>query len=298
VDDLKGSTLFGGGLIAPRSRRAVVGIARALAAQGAAPPQEIVLLRGGRHVVVESNQRIVRAAGESIEVEVILRDLTERRRAEEAARLRAFAAHLESLREDERGRLARSLHDDFAQSLAALGLQIGWLTRALPNELAEPNAKVREMGSLLSSMMQTVRQMTRELRPPVLDDFGLATAVHWEAHAFRERTGIDCVMHIERDEAQDTDARVLAVFRTVQEALANVAARGATSVRVELDAGDSMIAVRIEDDGPALPSAALPWDIVCMRERAHLLGGSFEIESPAAGGMSLHLRVPREVSPA
>jgi signal transduction histidine kinase len=197
---------------------------------------------------------------------VILRDLNERRRAEEAARLRAFAAHLDSLREDERGRLARSLHDDFAQSLAALGLQIGWLARALPNDLAEPNAKVREMASLLSSMMETVRKMTHELRPSVLDDFGLVTALHREADEFRARTGIDCVTHIARDEARDTDARTVAVFRAVQEALASVAARGATSVRVEVDASHSMIAVRIEDDG--------------------------------AGGMSLHLRVPREVHPA
>lgn len=295
--DLAGRHFLFTGVIARSSRRTVVGIAKELAAHGTAPPAELELVCGcAGQVAVESNQRIVRGDGKSLEVEVILRDLTERRRAEEANRLRGLAAHLDSAQEHRRQQLARRLHDDLGQPLVALGLGLGWLSWALPSQLEEAKTRVSEMETLVTSMIAMVRKTMSELRPPVLDDFGLAAAVHWEAHDFREHTGIECVTHIDTDGARYTGDRAVAVFRTLQEALDNGAARGARHVHVHLDTTASMIAVSIEDDGQAVPTSSLPWDLVGMRERAHLLGGNFEVESPTAGGVKIRLRVPREPS--
>ncbi len=292
-DDLIGRPFLRAGVIDRSSRRAVVGIVKALAANGAAPPVELLLVRGdGERIAVESNQRILRGTGASVEAEIILRDLTERRRAQEAGRLRQLAAHLDSSQEQRRQQLARRLHDDLAQPLTALGLNLGWLTWTLPNELTEMKTRAREMETLVSSMIAMVRKTMGELRPAALDDFGLAVAVVREAHGFRERTGIECVADVGTDQAHCTDDRAVAVFRSLQEAFANSAARGARHVRVDLEATEGMIAVRIADDGQAVSLSSLPWDFLGMRERTHLLGGNFDVECPPAGGVTINLRVP------
>jgi signal transduction histidine kinase len=90
----------------------------------------------------------------------------------------------------------------------------------------------------------------------------------------------------------------VAVFRTLQEALADAAARSARHVRVDLDATDGTIVVRVEDNGRAVSMSSLPWDLVGMRERAHQLGGDFEVESPAEGGVKIRLRMPSQCASA
>lgn len=301
VEEVRGRRLFRDEVIARGWRSTAVQIAKDLARQGAAAPRELVLVRAsGDHIVVESNQRIHRGPDAGVEVEVILRDVTERRRGEEAVRLRAFAAHLQSMREDERARFAHRLHDDFAQPMSALGLHVGALLRALPPQLVEARDKAEQMQRLVARMLGAVRGVMSDLRPAVLDDFGLAVAADWEVKAFEQRTGVACATRIAVDEDRPTVGEpAVAVFRILQDALAVSQERGARHVRVDLVIRDDLIFLGVHDDGSPVSTAALPWDVVWMRERAHLYGGTVEIESPVGGGgVRLGVRVPLSPSSA
>jgi PAS domain S-box-containing protein len=290
--DLHGMHFLAGGVLARSSRRAAVRIARAVAGHAMLGPHALELLRrNGTSVHVEAYHRIVRGRNGAVVVEIVLRDVTERRRAEEAVRWRAFAAHLDALRERERSRFARRLHDEFAQPLAALGLYLGGLSRTLPSDLVEPAARLGEMRSVLTSVLTSVRSMIDDLRPAVLDDFGLAAAVRWEARDFQRRTGIECVADVETDDQDGVDDRAVAVFRTLQAALDSVVTRGARRVHVQCQIAGGAIAVQIEDDGAPLAASSLSWEFACMRERLRALGGRCDVVSPARGCVRVCLRV-------
>ncbi len=215
-------------------------------------------------------------------------------RGEETARLRAFATHLDTAREDDRGQLARRLHDDFGQSITALGLQLSSLRRVLPSNLEVPNATVREMEALVTSMMTTVRSMMSDLQPAVLKDFGLAAAIGQEVRAFQARTGVHCQASVSSEAASDRGERAVALFRALQAALDNAAARGARRVTVALAAEAGTTAVHVEDDGAAVSESALPWELFCVRERTHLLGGTFQIERSDNSTTRIRLGIPTD----
>jgi PAS domain S-box-containing protein len=290
--DLYGMHFLAGGLLARSSRRAAVRIARALAGTTTVGPQTLELIRrNGTSVHVEPYHRVVRGAGGSVVVEVVLRDVTERRRAEEAVRWRAYAAHLDALRERERSLFARRLHDEFAQPLAALGLHLGALSRTLPSDLVEPAARLGEMTAVITSVLTSMRIMIDDLRPAVLDDFGLAAALRWEARDFQRRTGIECIADVETDDQDGLDDRAVVVFRTLQAALDDVVVRGASRVRVQCRIAGGAIAVEIEDNGAPLAASSLSWEFACMRERLRALGGRCDVVSPARGCVRVCLRV-------
>ena len=237
------------------------------------------------------------AAGlESNEVERN-RAAEELRRSNE--RLRALTSRLETLREEESIRIAREIHDDLGQSLTGLKMDLGALARALP--AGAPDAareRIRGMGELVDATVETVRKISGELRPHLLDPLGLVAALEFALDRFGERTGVKTRLDAAAgDEGLDA-RRATALFRIFQEALTNVARHaGATRVTVTLDAEGDDLVLRVSDDGRgAAPSdleAPAALGVLGMQERARAAGGSVVVEGESGRGTRVTARVPR-----
>lgn len=291
--------------VVERDSRAVVRrVVRELAARGAARPAELEILRSdGERVLVEANHRLRPMVASGVEVEVILRDITERRRAEEAAQLRILNARMEIAREGGRQRLARRLHDELAQPLAALRLEMNWLGRELEGARGDAVAPARAMSELVESVIGAAQEMIADLRPSVLDDFGLAEAVRWQARSFQQKVRIECVADIEPEETRCAQECAVAAFRTLQEMLDAVAQQpGADGVQIVLRSDEGTVTMRVQlrvrELRAELAGALAPdsWQVARMRERARLLGGGLEVaadESSIALELRLHADVPQ-----
>lgn len=214
------------------------------------------------------------------------------RRGSSVGRLRRLAAHLDSSRETGRQRLARRLHDEVAQPLAALGLNLSGLSRRLQANEPASQSDLRELNRAVATLVTTVRQMIVELRPSVLDDFGLAVAIRREIEDYRERTGIACAVSVEGTEIERSDDHAVAVFRTLQEALANCANRHAREVCIDVLATDKETSVSVDDDGSSVPPFVEACDLLGMRERIEMLGGRFELDSRRTAGVRMRWVLP------
>ena len=217
------------------------------------------------------------------------------RRAQE--RLHAFAAHIESVREDERTRLAREFHDELGQALTGLKMDLSWLEKRLPKELEAAAVRLKSMFGLVDATIQTVRRISSALRPQVLDDVGLIGTLKWQAREFQVRTGIRCKVDLPLEELALDQARSTAAFRIFQEALANVARHaGATRVDISLRVNTDHFILKIADNGRGMSQADLrdpkSLGLLGIRERAFLLGGNVEIEGKGGKGTTVTLSIP------
>ncbi|MDR1994633.1 PAS domain-containing protein [Azonexus sp.] len=237
----------------------------------------------------------------------IFSDITERKRNEEEllkhqqrlqaseARLRELATFLQTLREEERTRIARELHDELGQALTALRLDLGWL-RGKCDSLGSPAAgRVAAAFSVVEQSIVSLRRISEDLRPAMLDSLGLAAAVEHHVTQFEQRTGIRCRLAMNREEF-DLDGKVAtAVFRIVQEALTNVARHAkASEVSITLDETDGAIELVVTDNGSGIVAAEnkKTFGLLGMRERITILGGSFDISSRPGQGTRISCRLP------
>ena len=226
---------------------------------------------------------------------VILRDVTERVRARED--LAAFAAESAGVREQEKSRIARELHDELAQSLTALKMDTIWLRdQVAADEGAQ--AKVAQMLALLDGAVASVRRIAADLRPLVLDDLGLVPAIEWAVQNFTQRTGVPCALDI--DESLELDEPfATGVFRIVQESLANVGKHAkAARVRVSVQRQGEFLALSVQDDGVGFrttdPRKPQSLGLVGLRERAQLMRGEIRIESQVGAGTRVEAFIPLE----
>ncbi|MBI0329746.1 PAS domain-containing sensor histidine kinase [Burkholderia plantarii] len=241
---------------------------------------------------------------------VMMRDVTERVQAENALKasreeLRELSANLQRVREEEKTRIARELHDDLGQQLTALKMDLSAVEhRLLRDGTGDAHASVveplREMRRLIDATVASVRRIAADLRPVMLDDLGLVPAIEWLANDFTNRYGIDVERRIEPGDVRFPNATATALFRIVQEALTNVA-RHAEASRVELTLGieDRQCLLRIVDDGVGADHAdgrRAPDDksfgLLGIRERAHMLGGTVRIETARDRGYALTITIP------
>jgi signal transduction histidine kinase len=228
---------------------------------------------------------------------------TQHRRAEEQLRqshqqLRALSVYLQSVREEERTRIAREVHDELGQALTGCKLDLSWIASKLPRELKPLIEKTRALSSHIDSTIQTVRRISAELRPGVLDHLGLVAALEWQANEFQHRTGIKCDVRTSvREALLDQDLRTT-LFRIFQETLTNVIRHaGATQVTVDLSHNDSRIMLEVKDNGRGISrtevSNGKSMGLLGMRERAALLGGIFRIGRLASGpGTRVRVLIP------
>jgi PAS domain S-box-containing protein len=235
---------------------------------------------------------------------VILRDVTERVQAEEALRrsqeeLRELASGMNSVREQEKSRIARELHDELGQALTALKLDVAWLSERLPAGQGAVAEKLGAMQTMIDGTVAATRRISADLRPLILDDLGLVPAAEWLVQEFTQRTGIPCELSVASPDLELKDPHATAVFRILQESLTNVA-RHARAHRVEVALGrtDGTVTLNVRDNGrgfnlddPRRPNA---FGLMGLRERVSLLGGDVRIDSQPGLGTVLHVQIPLE----
>jgi len=233
---------------------------------------------------------------------VILRDVSERVRAEEALRqskeeLRELGSAANAAREQEKTRIARELHDELAQSLTALQMDVAWCKEKIPEGQSATVARLAKMEGVLDQTVAATRRIAADLRPLMLDDLGLVPAVEWLTETFSERTRIPCELVVDDAELDLPGAQATAVFRIVQESLANVGKHArASRVKVTIERKGSDLALSIRDDGagfsPGAPRKPNSFGLLGLRERASLLGGDVTITSAPGRGTHVEVRLP------
>jgi signal transduction histidine kinase len=243
----------------------------------------------------------------------VVQDITERKRAEEKTKqaeqtlrsfqeqLRDLATHLQERQEEERRCIAREIHDELAQTLTALKIDTSWLMRRLDKAPRAVQERLKEMGALLETLVNSVRRIGTELRPDVLDDLGLTAAIEWQLQDVHKRTGIDYELSLPSEDIPLDQGRATAMFRIFQEALTNVLRHAEASkavVRV-MQQADALL-LEVADDGKGITPEQLTdrtsLGLLSMRERALLWGGELTIQGKAGEGTRVTVRLPYAAS--
>ena len=229
-------------------------------------------------------------------------EIAGRERVEEELRksleqLRALAARLQQVREEERKRVAREMHDELGQACTAIKMDLASIGRKTTKRQTQLRAKLDLAMQLVDAMISTVRRIASELRPRTLDDLGLATALEWQAQEFQRRTGTRCSVDLPAEPLALDAERSIAIFRIFQESLTNVARHAyATEVQVRLEMHGDELIFRVSDNGRGFDatqaSARQSLGLVGMQERALLLGGQIEIRGAPGSGTTVSLRIP------
>jgi two-component system, NarL family, sensor histidine kinase UhpB len=241
----------------------------------------------------------------------ISRDITDLKRSEMELRnsrsqLRKLSAYLQSIREAERTRISRELHDELGQLLSGLRLGLNYLEAQAGQAVAGQADHVHMLKDLVDATMDAVHRIASDLRPAVLDELGLHAALEWLTESFAQRNGLPCELRMQMSEADvgalDTE-RSTAIFRIVQEALTN-AGRHARAMRVAVEVvsrGDACL-LTITDDGCGMDTSRAATGgslgLLGMRERALMLGGQLSVESRPGHGTRVAARIPLHAAAA
>lgn len=216
--------------------------------------------------------------------------------ADSRARLRELSAHLESVREEEKARIAREVHDELGQVLTVLKLETAMCELVCAGQVPELDQRLQTIKRLIAQLFQLVRDVATALRPPILDA-GIASAIEWQVRRFEARTGIPCLVEVPEHVPQLADGKAIGLFRILQEALTNVMRHaGAHSVEVRLSLEHGELCLCVSDDGkgfvaeqPRQPGQS--FGLVGMQERVLMLGGRLSIDSRPGEGTTLCARV-------
>jgi signal transduction histidine kinase len=268
------------------------------------PPLEHRILRkdGAVRWVCDTTILLKDASGQLLSYDGVIKDITERKQADEEImksqeQLRALAARLQSIREEERTSIAREIHDELGQALTGLKMDLSWLENKLPKKENSLIKKTQSMLNLIDSTIQTVRRVSTELRPGILDDLGLIAALEWQAQEFQDRTGIKCEFNSSLEEVELDRDRSTGVFRIFQETLTNVARHSnATQVNIRAEESIRNLILRVKDNGRGITKGEISdkksLGLLGMRERAHIFGGEVEITGGAGKGTSVTVKIP------
>jgi PAS domain S-box-containing protein len=241
--------------------------------------------------------------GQPPRVLAINSDITQRKRSEELLvlqreQLRALADRLQWVREEDRKRVARDLHDEIGQILTAIKMDMAWMSRHLPKSEGEVLARLKESTQAVDDGVKAVRTICSGLRPGVLDDLGLAAAIEWQAGEFTSRNNVLCQVSVPPVDLHLDGDRATATFRIFQECLTNVVRHAqAKQVRVALSQEDENIVLVVQDDGIGFRESDLSntlgsLGLLGMKERAQSCGGDVQISSSPGSGTTVIVRVP------
>jgi signal transduction histidine kinase len=247
--------------------------------------------RAAEHMLIESERR---------ENEAVLQQ-HKQRLEESEIRLRELAAFLETVREEERTRIARELHDELGQALTALRFDLGWLRGKCGANASLGATAAERVAAALGVVEQSIvslRRISEDLRPAMLDSLGLAAAVEHHVTQFAQRNGLPCRLQMNREEFELDGNLATAVFRIVQEALTNVARHAEASevlIRIDQEATPPAgIRLTVEDDGRGFDTTGRTsrFGLLGMRERIAMLGGTLAIESQPDRGTRIVAWLP------
>ena len=237
---------------------------------------------------------------EKLEQRQAERDRAEREIRNSREQLRNLSAHLQSVREEERTRMAREIHDELGQGLTALKMDVSWLNRRLLKKDATFKNKLASMEEVIDRTIQTVQKLSGELRPGLLDDLGLAAAIEWQAEDFQKRTGIDCEVSLSTEETLLNRDQSTTMFRIFQETLTNVIRHArATKVAVRLEEQSGSMVLEVTDNGRGITEAeirdAKSLGLIGMRERVEFIDGEVTIVGSPGKGTRITVTLPVKI---
>jgi signal transduction histidine kinase len=209
--------------------------------------------------------------------------------------LRKLTANQENVREDERKRIARDIHDELGQNLMVLRMDVSMM-RSQSDAIALTRARVDAALNQIDATIKSVRTIMNDLRPSVLN-LGLHAALEWQAQQFQRRSGIICALHMDHDEFELDDKRSTALFRIVQESLSNILRHaGASLVRIGMQRSEDSLCIKICDDGIGLAPDSRKkinaFGLVGIEERIYALDGTFSMLNNPIHGMTVTVSIP------
>jgi PAS domain S-box-containing protein len=270
-----------------------------LAQQGETSYEVDVIAKDGRRVPVEVSSRAIYENGNIVGVQGMARDITERKLAQDT--LQMFSRQMIQAQEDERRRIARELHDQIGQILTAVKMNLYTVQQFC--RASEAGSYVKENIEAVDETLRLVRDLSIDLRPPVLDDLGLVTALRWYVDRYTQRTGLNVDVVCELPDFNERFSRDLetACFRIAQEALTNVVRHAnADEVTVQLNKDGNILVLTVKDNGLGFDPKSLrkhspraaTLGLISMQERAHAAGGTIEIESAHSRGTEIRFTAP------
>ncbi|MBP6686573.1 MAG: PAS domain S-box protein [Lacibacter sp.] len=262
-----------------------------------------------------SERRLKRKDGSLIEIEInakflsdgrflaFIRDITERKKAENELNssykaIRKLTSHLQNAREEERTHIAREIHDELGQQLTVLKMDISWLNKKIKQlDNSALTDKIGEVVQMLNDTVNTVRRISSDLRPVLLDDLGLAAAIEWHLTEFGKRSEIITEFITLDSKIEIPRATATGLFRIYQESITNIARHAeASEVIVELFVENNVITLAISDNGKGFDVTGIgkkkTLGVLGMQERTVMLGGSFRIKRNPEKGMKVEVHVP------
>ena len=272
-----------------------------LAEEGETAFEVDVIAKDGRRVPVDVRTRAIYENGVMVGVQGIARDITERKLAQDA--LQMFSRQLIEAQEDERRRISRELHDQIGQVLTAIKMNLHTVQEV--RQVSEIGCYVKDNLEAVDEALRLVRDLSVDLRPPVLDDFGLVTALCWYVDRYTRRTGLEVDVIIELPDQNQRFSRDVetACFRIAQEALTNIVRHAQPSqVSLQLGKDGNVLLLSIKDDGVGFdleslrrraPRAAT-LGLISMQERAYAAGGALEIDSAISKGTEVRFKLNLE----
>ena len=275
-----------------------------------------LLARVGTHVALRETRRELEEKNGRLEREIVEHERAERRLREyrdqleelvsqrtaeltaSNARLQKLGAHQEAVREAERTRISRELHDELGQMLTTLKMDAAWLKKRLPEEEEPLLQKAATMLVLIDATIQTVQRISQDLRPGMLDDLGLAAAIEWKTQDFQHRAEMECELVSGSDEDFDLHPDLsIVIFRIFQEVLTNVARHArATKVQVRLMRQDDRLEMTVSDNGVGIRAdrieASDSFGLMGIQERLYPWRGILKIEGAPDAGTTVTVVVP------
>jgi PAS domain S-box-containing protein len=229
----------------------------------------------------------------------VIRDLTERIKAEKELAasydaIRKLSGHIQDIREEERTNMAREIHDELGQQLTVLKMDVSWLKRRMATAEEPVKQKLQDLISMLDETVKTVRRISSELRPSILDDLGLVAAMEWQLGEFGKRSDVATHFDYPNEELLLPDTVKTALFRILQESLTNVARHsGATKVSVKIELKDDQLILVIADNGKGFDKQKIAdkktLGILGMQERITMIGGDYEINTVPGKGTEVRV---------
>lgn len=263
--------------------------------------------KDGSVMWVDEMARAIRDTEDKIVVLIVCEDITRRKQVEENLhnsheQLRKLAAHLQSIREEERIRIAREVHDELGHALIGFKMGLSWIDI----ELSKPGnekfnsllqEKVSAITKSVDATVEVVRRITTELRPAILDYAGLPAAIEWQAQEFQKRTGIKCELKLPFENINLDQDQSTSIFRIFQETLTNVAHHSkATEVNINLHIDAANLVLKVSDNGKGITKSEISnkksLGILGMRERLLPLGGEFKIYGAPGKGTTVTAIIP------
>lgn len=233
---------------------------------------------------------------------IIYTDISLRKKAEEeniitTEKLRQLTSSLQNIREEERTRIAREIHDELGQQLTGLKMDISWIDKKLVMEDPTLQKRISDMISLIDDTIITVRRIASELRPSILDDLGLITALEWQTQEFEKRTMIKSVFKNNTNDFNPERELSTTIFRVYQEALTNIMRHAQASlVETTIETIDDYVSLIIKDNGCGFDvnevKSKNSLGLIGMNERVLLFDGTLIIESQKSKGTTISLKIP------